>query len=58
VSVLIDPLLSKDAENLAREIAGVEADAPKMLECARRLPKRKLICGACARHDSGYLNAI
>src|SRR5262245_16729594 len=42
VSVLIDPLLSKDAENLAREIAGEEADAPKMLECTRRVAEAKI----------------
>jgi hypothetical protein len=37
VSVLTDPLLSKDAENLARAIAGEGADGPGILDCARRV---------------------
>ena len=37
VSVLTDPLLSKDAENLARDIVGEEADDPDILDCGRRI---------------------
>ena len=37
MSVFSDPVLSKDAENLAREIAGEGIIVPEILQCARRI---------------------
>jgi hypothetical protein len=42
VSVLADPLLSKDAENLAGAIASESADGPGILDCARRVAEAQI----------------
>jgi hypothetical protein len=46
--VFSNPTLSDELEALAREIAGTDASA-EIQELARRSPRRRSICAACAR---------